>query len=143
MFRETGVLVVVTVTAFLAGAFVNPRTDAEAQAMNHVYELRTYTASDGNLDELLARFRGGEIDLFHKHGMESVGYWVPQDEPLSENTLVYIVRHDSREAANASWSGFGGDPEWHAMRDESEANGRLTSNVLRQFLIPTDFSPAR
>jgi hypothetical protein len=126
------------VTAFPAGS-----KDAEAQAMNHIYRLRTYTASDGKLDELLTRFRGGEIDLFHKHGMESVGYWVPRDEPLSETTLVYIVRHDSREAANASWIGFGGDPEWHAMRDESEANGSLTSNVQRQFLIPTDFSPAK
>jgi len=143
MLRNTGLLVLVAVTAFLAGAFVNPRTGAEAQAMGHVYELRTYTAPAGKLDELLARFRGGEIDLFHKHGMESVGYWVPQDEPLSGNTLVYMVRHDSRDAATESWAAFGADPAWHAMRDASEANGRLTSNVQRQFLVPTDFSPAK
>ena len=90
MFRRTGVLVVVAVTAFLAGAFVNPGTDAEAQAMNHVYELRTYTASDGKLDELLARFRGGEIDLFPqaRHGerrlLGSAGR-----APLREHAGVY------------------------------------------------------
>ena len=143
MIHKTRLLLVVAIPAFLAGVFLNPRTDAEAQAMTHVYELRTYTSPDGKLDDLLARFGGGEIDLFHKHGMESVGYWVPQEEPLSENTMVYIVRHESREAADASWRGFGQDPEWHTMRDESERDGRLTSNVERLFLDPTIFSPAR
>ena len=143
MIHKTGLLLLVAISAFLAGAFLNPSTNAEAQAMTHVYELRTYNSPDGKLNDLLARFGGGEIDLFHKHGMESVGYWVPQEEPLSENTMVYIVRHESREAADASWRRFGQDPEWHTMRDESERDGRLTSNVERLFLDPTNFSPAR
>lgn len=140
MGRENGALVAVAVGAFLAGMFVNPYRAAEAQAMNHVYELRTYTTLEGQLPALLERFGGGETDLFEKHGMSGVGYWVPVDEPDSENTLVYMLAHESREAAAASWRAFGGDPEWTAMR---EASGRLVSNVVSVFLSPTDFSPAR
>ncbi|HJN94151.1 MAG TPA: hypothetical protein QGF41_00355 [Gammaproteobacteria bacterium] len=40
---------------------------------------------------MLDRFGRGEIDLFIKHGMTSVGDWIPGDDKLSPNTLVYMV----------------------------------------------------
>ena len=140
MRRRSGALVVVAVGAFLAGMFVNPYQAADAQAMNHVFELRTYTADDGELPKLLARFGGGETALFEKHGMTGVGYWVPVDEPESQNTLVYMLAHESREAAAASWRAFGADPEWRAMRVDQAVS---LSNVESVFMSPTDFSPAR
>ncbi len=140
MVRKSGMLMYVAVGAFLAGWFVNPNEAAEAQAMNHVFELRTYTTSEGALPGLLERFRGGETDLFEKFGMRGVGYWVPADAPGSENTLVYILAHESRDAARASWQAFGSDPDWARMR---EASGRLVTNVESVFLVPTDFSPAK
>lgn len=130
----------VAVGAFLAGLFVNPHKAAEAQAMNHVFELRTYTTSEGSLPELLERFGGGETQLFEKLGMRGVGYWVPADSPASDNTLIYILAHESREAAAASWAAFGSDPDWARMR---EGSGRLVTNVVSAFMDPTDFSPAR
>ena len=39
-----------------------------------VYELRTYTATAGNLDNLNARFRDHTTRIFSKHGMEVVAY---------------------------------------------------------------------
>lgn len=139
MGRKSGVLVAVAAGAFLAGMFVNPYRAAEAQAMNHVYELRTYTAEEGQLPTLLARFGGGETALFEKHGMTGVGYWVPADEPDSQNTLIYLLAHESREAAAASWRAFGGDPEWHTMRDAQPVS---LTNLVSVFMSPTDFSPA-
>ncbi|HAC04310.1 MAG TPA: NIPSNAP family protein [Gemmatimonadetes bacterium] len=119
--------------------FVNPYRTADAQAMNHVYELRTYTTEEGQLPTLLARFGGGETALFEKHGMTGVGYWVPVDEPESANTLVYLLAHESREAAAASWRAFGGDPEWRTMRT---AQPVTLTNLVSVFMSPTDFSPA-
>ena len=41
--------------------------------------------------------------LLAKYGMESIGYWIPQDSVRSKNTLIYILAHPSREEARANW----------------------------------------
>src|SRR5271154_6329669 len=66
-----------------------------------VYELRVYHANEGKLDALLARFRDHTVALFNRHGLKSVAYWTPTDEPLKGKTLIYILKHPSREAATA------------------------------------------
>jgi hypothetical protein len=143
MIRKYGTVVCVAIIAFLAGVYVDQGAPVEAQMSNQIYELRTYTTGEGNLQPLLGRFGGGEIEIFHAHGMRSVGYWVPADAPQSQNTLVYMLAHASREAAAASWAGFRDDPMWHKMRDESTRDGKLVTNVESLFLAPTDFSPAK
>ncbi len=140
MFKKYGTTICTIALAFVAGAAFQGQKAAQAQSKK-VYELRTYTTNPGRLPALLKRFGGGEIDLFLKHGMTSVAYWVPDDEALSQNTMVYMVAHDSREAAAASWSAFGADPAWQKMSEESQLDGRILTNVANQFLTPTDFSP--
>lgn len=108
-----------------------------------VYELRTYTAPEGKLDNLLARFRDHTMRIFEKHGMGNVGYWLPQDEELRENTLIYLISHPSREAAMQSWRNFGQDPEWQQVAEESQRDGRILAGVERIWLDPTDFSPMK
>ena len=105
-----------------------------------VYELRTYTCYEGKLDALKARFRDHTITIFNKHGMESVGYWVPQDGERSKNTLIYILAHPSREAATKNWAEFQADPEWKKVAAESEANGKIVLKVESVFMEPTEFS---
>ena len=112
-----------------------------AQGSTAVYELRVYHAAPGKMPELLARFRDHTIKLFEQHGMESVGYWSPLDDPEKGNTLIYILRHPSREAANANWKSFRDDPNWQGVRDKSEANGKLVESVDSTFMALTDFSP--
>ena len=129
--------------ALVVATLIVARMPATAAQDGRVFELRTYTVAEGRLQPLLDRFGGGEIDLFEKHGMQSVGYWVPADEPLSANTMVYMLVHESREAAQASWRAFLADPEWHTMRDESRADGPIVTGVESMFLNATDFSPAR
>src|SRR5579872_3852172 len=118
--------------AFLSAAF--------AAAQNHVYELRTYTCNPGKLEALKARFRDHTIEIFKRHGMESIGYWVPQDPEKSKNTLIYILVHPSREAARKNWAAFAADPEWKKVAADSEANGKIVSHVDSVFMDPTDFS---
>jgi len=103
-----------------------------------VFELRTYFAAPGKLDDLNARFRDHTMKLFEKHGIENIGYWVPVDN--AENKLVYLIAHKSREAADASWKAFGGDPDWKKAAAESEKNGKLVNKVVRVYLSPTDYS---
>lgn len=106
-----------------------------------VYELRVYHAYEGKLNDLLARFRNHTMTIFKRHGMESVAYWTPTDEPLQGKTLFYVLRHPSREAATANWAAFHGDPEWMQVSAASEANGKLVEKVESTFLQLTDFSP--
>ena len=128
---------------FLAGQ-VFDGSSAEAQAKGgKVFELRTHTSPDGRLDDLLARFRDDTMRIFGKHGMQNVGYFVPADAPASSNTLVYILAHDSRDAATKSWAAFRADPEWKAVTERTQANGPIVSNVVSVFLEPTDFSPMK
>lgn len=106
-----------------------------------VFELRTYTATPGNLDNLHARFRNHTTRIFAKHGMEVVGYWTPTDPELADDTLVYILEHESRTAADASWRAFGQDPEWREVAEASNANGPILDSVERMYMVATDYSP--
>ena len=73
---------------------------------SRVYELRTYTAVEGRLDALHARFRDHILGFFQKHGMTNVVYFKPMDAPLSQTTLIYLLSHESRDAATRSWTAF-------------------------------------
>ena len=99
------------------------------------FELRTYTAAPGRLDDVLTRFRDHTVGLFTRHGIESLGYWIPTDKA---DTLIYIVRHHGEPEAN--WSAFRHDPEWIDVRDKSHLNGEIVDNIESVYLTPTDYS---
>ena len=106
-----------------------------------VYELRIYHAYEGKLNDLLARFRDHTIEIFRRHGMKSIAFWVPTDEPLKGRTLVYILEHPSRAAATENWKSFQADPEWVKVKGESEAKGQLVEKIDSTYMTMTDFSP--
>ena len=106
-----------------------------------VYELRVYHLNEGKLPLILERFRTKETAIFARLGMQGVGYWVPVDGDIPANTLVYMLRHKSREAAKQSWAAFQKDPEWVALKAESEKDGAFVSKHESTFLKLTDFSP--
>jgi len=114
-------------------------TLAAAEKDSRCYELRTYYAAPGKLEDLQARFRNHTMKIFEKHGMANIGYWVPVDN--SENKLIYLLAYPDREAAKKSWKEFGADPEWQAAQKASEVNGKLVSKVESVYLTPTDYSP--
>jgi len=122
------------------GAGVFYSTSAQSQK---VFELRTYQATPGNLGNLHARFRDHTIRIFRKHGMEIVGFWSPTSEEERDDILVYLLAHDSQDAADASWQAFGADPEWASVAEESNKNGQILAGVERKYMVATDYSPMK
>lgn len=116
---------------------------ANAASSGRVYELRTYTCNPGKLPDLQKRFREHTVDIFKRHGMTNVAYFSPLDQPLADNTLIYILAHDSREAAKKSWDEFRNDPEWKKVSAASEANGKIVDHVTSVFMEATDYSPMK
>ena len=143
--REGGWTVAAIGAAFVLGFVVHgviSEPVAQAQTAK-VYELRTYTAPDGKLEELHARFRNNTMRIFQKHGITNVAYFRPEDSPLKENTLIYLIAHQSREAAKQNWAAFGKDPEWQKVAQESQVNGKIVAKVESVFLDATDYSPMK
>jgi NIPSNAP protein len=114
-----------------------------AQAPARVFELRTYTANPGKFDAMKVRFRDHILPLFKKHNLTVVGFWTHADPPSSENTLVYILAHDSREAAKKNWAAFMADPVRKQVWAETEKDGPINMKVESVYLNPTDFSPIK
>ena len=128
--------------AGVIGYRLGETTTAHA-ATGRVFEIRTYTAEPGKLEALHARFRDHTLAIFKKHNMTSVAYFAPTDEPMSKNTLTYILSFPSREAATKAWADFRNDPEWQKVSKESEANGKLVTKVDSVFAQATDYSPMK
>lgn len=136
--------VLLLAAGFVAGALAAPHLGVvSAQSSSKVFELRTYTAPEGKLSDLHKRFRDHTTRIFQKHGMTNVIYLSPTDAPLSQNTLIYLLSHQSREAAKKSWADFAADPEWKKVSAESQVNGRIVEKVESVFLQPTDYSPMK
>jgi NIPSNAP len=123
-----------TVAALVLSAASGLEAQSGGAKSDVVYELRIYHAN--------ARFRDHTIAIFNRHGLKSIAYWTPTDEPLKGRTLIYILEHPSREAATANWKSFHDDPEWVKVSTASEANGKLVEKVDSTYMKLTDFSPA-
>jgi hypothetical protein len=143
-----GKLVTKVESTFLAATDYSPEIKPSTTAEPRVFELRTYTASPGKLDDLNSRFRDHTVKLFERHGMTNFGYWTLMDKGQgADNTLIYILAHKSKEAAAASFKAFAQDPAWVAARKASEdkAGGSLTvkDGVKSVFMVATDYSPTK
>lgn len=109
-----------------------------------MFEIRTYTAQPGKFDAMKARFRDHIVPtMFPKYGMQLIGFWTAADAPLSENTLVYVLAHPSREAAKMNWDAFRAGPERAKVWAETEKDGPINLKVESTFVNPTDFSPIK
>lgn len=128
--------IVMMVCALLSLCLCRP---CAAETDTRCFELRIYYAMPDKLEALEARFRDHTCKLFEKHGLENIGYWVPQENP--ENKLIYVIAGPSRAAHDTSWKAFIDDPEWKKVKEASEVNGKLVAKVDSVFLAATDFSP--
>jgi hypothetical protein len=131
-FRYAAAIIAVAATAFLAACATVDKSPPPAQV--GLYELRVYTAADGKLPELDARFRNHTIGLFRKHGMTPIAFFHPENP--DDHRVIYLMGYKDRAARDAAWSAFGADPEWASVARASEAK------VETVFLVPTDYSPA-
>ena len=107
-------------------------------SFSEIYELRTYTSHEGKLENVLNRFENHTMALFEKHGIRNIGYWVSEDQ---DNTLIYIVAHESRDRAKHSWENFVSDPKWKAARNASVADGPIVNKIENLYMKKASFSP--
>jgi len=134
--KAAGVALISVMLGLGAGSFLSSSAQSEK-----VFELRIYTATPGNLDNLHARFRDHTTRIFGKHDMKVVGYWSPTSEEERDDTLVYMLEHASQEAAAASWQAFIADPEWEEVAAASNANGQILGGIENKYMVATDYSP--
>lgn len=106
-----------------------------------IYELRTYWAAPGKLDNLHARFRNVTLKLFARHNMQVVGFWTPTPTTAESGDLVYLMAYPDQAALTASWEAFRADPDWQAGKAASEVNGTLVAKVASLVMQATDYSP--
>lgn len=112
----------------------------QAAPDTRVYELRIYTVNPGKADALHNRFRTATLPLLKKHGIESIGYWMPLDP--TDQRLHFILSYPNREAREASWKAFMADPDWQAAYKSSEAAGPILAKSPENYFVQlTDYSP--
>ena len=147
--EKDGKLVAKAEEMFLTATDYSPTIKVGDHDAGRVFELRTYTATEGHLDNLNARFRDHTLKLFEKHGMANWVYWNYLKGTKGDDAmLVYFLTHASPEAAKKSFDAFRVDPDWVAARKASEdkAGGSLTvakDGVKSVFLKPADYSPTK
>jgi len=135
---------------FMQATDYSPAIKPSKSGGPRVFELREYTASEGNLGGLDSRFRDHTVKLFQKHGMENIGYWhLTPGQKDAERKLIYILAHKSADAGKTSFGAFRQDPDWIKAKEESEkkAGGSLTeggmAGVKSTYMQATDYSPMK
>jgi hypothetical protein len=132
-----------TIVGLVLGASLQWTLAAGAEPGGKVFEIRTYHTFPGRLDALHKRFRDHTMKVFEKHGMTNVAYWVPQDSPARETTLIYVISHAGRDAAKANWAAFVADPEWKKISEASQVDGKIVERIESVFVDATDYSPMK
>ena len=146
--EKDGKLVTKIEEHFLSATDYSPAAKVVKGDKPRVFELRTYTTTEGNLAALNSRFRDHTVKLFEKHGMTNLYYFTPvKGEKDEANTLIYFLAHDSVDAAKKSFDSFRKDPSWIAAKEASEkaAGSSLTTKdgVQSLFLKAVDYSPTK
>jgi hypothetical protein len=135
--------------SFAAGSLVTAYLTHVKQVhadSNHVFELMIYHTLLGKAHELEDLFRG-DSKLMAQHGINVIGFWVPNEDPeWKDSTFVYVVDFPSREEAKKRWAELHADP---ATRQYVEPAKLIIEKVNDQFHVdeiymrPADFSPLK
>ncbi len=136
---------IVGLISFAAGSLVTLRLTHVKHASadsDRVFELRIYHALPGKVPALESRFRDTTSKLLAKHGLNVVGYWVPEDAPGWENTFVFLLAHASRAEAKKNWEAFAADPGFQGVVKSEQAETTVKKVDVTN-MRPTDFSPMK
>jgi NIPSNAP len=111
---------------FMSPTDYSPRLNLTPSSTARHFELRTYTAMPGRLEDLHTRFRDHTLRIFAKHGMTNYLYWRPvADQPAMTDKMVYLLAFPSQAARGAAWAAFGADPEWTKVAADSQKTGPM------------------
>jgi hypothetical protein len=137
----TTILKAIALLSLAFAGFALCATKGDEKVDTRVFELRTYYSAPGKTEALHARFRDHTRKLFKKHNMTIIGFWSPTDAEQANRQIVYLLAFPSQEAAAKSWKDFQADPEWKAVKEASEKDGKLVERIESVYLKPTDYSP--
>ncbi len=140
--EKNGKIVAKVESIFMNATDFSPKIKENIKNSERVFELRVYTATPNNIDNVLARFRNYTLKLFKKHGIENIAYWKTIEKD-GQAKLLYVIGHPSEAGAKAAFDAFRVDPKWIKVRDESEKNGKIVEKVESMFMTATDFSTIR
>jgi hypothetical protein len=107
-----------------------------------IYELRVYRCVPNRLPALLKRFETATLRIWEKHGIRQAGFWTTMIGE-SNQELIYLLAWESLAEREWKWSAFIADPEWIAVRDETERDGPIVATLANSILQPTSFSSVR
>ena len=104
-----------------------------------IYELRIYHAIAGKLPALNARFKNHTLKMWGKFGIRQVGFWTPLIGD-NNNDLYYILEWKDLAEREQKWNAFVANPDWLAIRAETEKDGPLVTHISNLILAPTAYS---
>ncbi len=98
-----------------------------------IYELRIYRPAEGRAEALKRRFVDRTLPFFSRHGIEVLGVFEPKE---GSDRIVYVTRFADDERRTEAWAAFQADPEWKAIKAESETAGPLIQEQTVLVLDP-------
>lgn len=134
--EASGPIVAQVINAFMR---LTPYSPQPPQITTPLQELRVYDAMPGKLPALHDRFAKHTMDLFTKHGIENIAYWV--DEVGTSNRLTYLLGYPDLATRERGWTAFQADPAWQQARAESEKDGALVRVSRHSILRLASYSP--
>ncbi|MEZ5740720.1 MAG: NIPSNAP family protein [Burkholderiaceae bacterium] len=107
-----------------------------------LHELRIYRCVPNRLPALHKRFETATLPIWEKHGIRQRGFWTVL---IGENTheLYYLLEWESLAEREQKWNAFAADPEWHAAKAASEADGAIVATIVNTILAPTPYSAVK
>jgi len=146
----------IALLCFTAGSLVTARLMQVNQVRadsNRVFELMVYHTAPGKVPALESIFRDVS-KMQAKYNIDVLGYWMPNaegavgqrtvvDDPMWDNTFIYVVAHPSLDEAKKNWHALHADPAFPPYRDQAaqileKVNGEY--RVDEVYMRPTDFS---
>ena len=130
--------------SFAAGSLTSRLTPLNpVRAESHrVFELMIYHAMPGKGPALESLFRDVS-KLQAKHGLDVIGYWVPDGDPAWSDTFIYLVAQPSRDEATKNWHALHADPEFPPYRKSAEPLIQKTDDQFKVdevYMRATDYS---
>lgn len=130
---------------FAAGCLITARflqpTKVRADS-SRLFQLMVYHTKPGKAAELETVFRD-VAKLQAQHGLNVVGYWVPNNDSAWKDTFVYLVAHTNGEEAKKNWDALHSDPAFPPYRKAAAPlieQGNGVYRVEEVFMRPSDYS---
>lgn len=136
-----GIALLSFVTGLLVSARLMQLTVVRADN-DRIFELMIYHAKPGKVAELESIFRDVS-KLQAKHHLDTVGYWVPNDDPAWKDTFVYLLAHPSPEEAKKNWNALHADPAFLPYRKAAAPLIEQVNAAYRVdevFMRPSEYS---